>query len=345
MSLPYRDQARKSAPYALAYALGVASFWIASAIIGGTFGGFTTTTYESEGVSSSAAYQDPPPDRSDSQLPTTVVYAHVPSPADLREAAREGDLHSVRRLLSQNVAPDSADERGRTALMLAAGAGEAGIVATLISAGADTAVRSAEGETPLMAAAIRGDVETVRLLLRNDAEVFAKSKEGSTAHDLALRHKHDHVARLIADEIDRINRERILVTRAQFLLAKLGFNPGGIDGKLGPRTRDAIIRFQRDQELELDGRVTNGLLAALDRRQKAVEEIRRANRTARAAERQKSASEAAFRRASAPAAEGGGRDGSGRSEAGGGGFFDRAGQWLERNLVPDADPSADQPDS
>ena len=48
---------------------------------------------------------------------------------------------------------------------------------------------------------------------------------------------------------------RLNVTLIQSLLQKAGFNPGKIDGKLGPKTQAAIKAFQKDQSLKVDGKV------------------------------------------------------------------------------------------
>ena len=50
-----------------------------------------------------------------------------------------------------------------------------------------------------------------------------------------------------------------LVSDVQTLLIGLGFDPGPVDGSLGPTTRRAIEAFQRSQSLPVDGRVTPAL--------------------------------------------------------------------------------------
>src|SRR5262249_9758838 len=42
-----------------------------------------------------------------------------------------------------------------------------------------------------------------------------------------------------------------------------GFNIGQPDGKLGPRTREALIAFQRQQGLRAGGRIDNQTITAL----------------------------------------------------------------------------------
>jgi hypothetical protein len=50
---------------------------------------------------------------------------------------------------------------------------------------------------------------------------------------------------------------------AQARLAGLGFDPGPIDGVLGPRTRAAVVAFQRSFGLELSGKVDDPTRAKL----------------------------------------------------------------------------------
>jgi N-acetylmuramoyl-L-alanine amidase len=55
-----------------------------------------------------------------------------------------------------------------------------------------------------------------------------------------------------------------LASAVQSELARLGYNPGVIDGVLGPQTRNAIAQFQSDRRLAVTGRIDRPLLDALD---------------------------------------------------------------------------------
>jgi peptidoglycan hydrolase-like protein with peptidoglycan-binding domain len=62
-------------------------------------------------------------------------------------------------------------------------------------------------------------------------------------------------------------RETILT--AQTLLAGLGYEPGPLDGLDGPKTRDAVRRYQADAGLPGDGRVTKALVENLSEADRA----------------------------------------------------------------------------
>ncbi len=53
------------------------------------------------------------------------------------------------------------------------------------------------------------------------------------------------------------------IASLQQLLARRGFNPGAIDGVMGPATREAIVTAQTFYKIEADGVVGSGTLAAL----------------------------------------------------------------------------------
>ena len=53
------------------------------------------------------------------------------------------------------------------------------------------------------------------------------------------------------------------ITEAQRLLQRLGFNPGGSDGKMSTRTAEAIRNFQRENDLPVTGEASVSLLGQL----------------------------------------------------------------------------------
>ena len=52
-----------------------------------------------------------------------------------------------------------------------------------------------------------------------------------------------------------------MVADTQRSLTVLGYDPGGVDGQLGPRTAEALKRYQSDHGLLVTGRASPELLA------------------------------------------------------------------------------------
>uniref|UniRef100_A0A0E0FV94 MSP domain-containing protein n=1 Tax=Oryza nivara TaxID=4536 RepID=A0A0E0FV94_ORYNI len=154
-------------------------------------------------------------------LPLLEPEAAVPDGAEqwapLHAAAARGDTGEVRRL-----GPDSMgarDREGRTALHVAAAAGEAEAAAALVDMGADAAATDARGRTPLdvarekgyqevvdvlerwelvMTAARRGDLQSLESLLSKRAGVRGRDQYGLTALHLAAIKGHCDVIALLA---------------------------------------------------------------------------------------------------------------------------------------------------
>jgi hypothetical protein len=91
------------------------------------------------------------------------------SSAALRRAAESGDVRRLREILGAPVRIDAPDERGRTALILAASRGQAESVDMLLAHGADPNAADANGTTPLKAALAAGQPAIVASLRRAGA--------------------------------------------------------------------------------------------------------------------------------------------------------------------------------
>lgn len=59
---------------------------------------------------------------------------------------------------------------------------------------------------------------------------------------------------------DRMVADRGSVADVQQGLYELGYDPGPADGQMGPKTRSAIMAYQKDNSLPANGRLTAGLV-------------------------------------------------------------------------------------
>ncbi|WP_198388030.1 ankyrin repeat domain-containing protein [Burkholderia ubonensis] len=110
-----------------------------------------------------------------------------PDTSELAAAAREGRIDGVEKmLLKGTVGIDSCNERGNTALMLAAKYGHRDLVEYLLANGASYDLRGQAGNTALIFAAGEGYADIVELLLSHGANVNVRDVYNGTAlHDAA----------------------------------------------------------------------------------------------------------------------------------------------------------------
>jgi hypothetical protein len=127
--------------------------------------------------------------------PETEVEPDDPEIADrfgrneLWWAANEGDLDTVRDLLSRGLDPNVTDLDGEAPLHAAARWDHAEIVAELLAHGADPNVKALYETTPLHLSVRDQRVAATRLLLDHGADVNAVDAFGhAPLHDAALRH-------------------------------------------------------------------------------------------------------------------------------------------------------------
>ena len=93
--------------------------------------------------------------------------------------------------------------------------------------------------------------ETERLL-ETETQKRRQLEEGLTSQKTP-----PNASRMLSDKIKikdiEEDAEKKSVSRIQLALKNAGFDPGKIDGKLGPRTERAIIAFQKANDLVPDG--------------------------------------------------------------------------------------------
>lgn len=108
----------------------------------------------------------------------------------LMQAAKAGDIETVKDLLHRGAALDTRSEKGKTALHYAAANGHVEVVKLLLAQGAEIDARDVEWHTPLMLAAIYGCNHTVQALVQAGADPAMKTKAGNTALVYAENNNH-----------------------------------------------------------------------------------------------------------------------------------------------------------
>ncbi len=119
-------------------------------------------------------------------LLATAGITAPPGSAPVADAARMGDLASVRTLLAEGEDANAAHGDGMSALHWAAQRGDVELARTLTQAGAAVGATTRIGDyTPLHVATEAGQAEVVELLLQAGADASARSANGTTPLHLA----------------------------------------------------------------------------------------------------------------------------------------------------------------
>ena len=117
----------------------------------------------------------------------------------LLEAAAEGDVKEIRRLIKNGENPNQADEGGITALMWAADNGHSETAKVLLDNGADPNQADKDGWTALMRAVADGHSDIAKVLLDNGATPNQANKDGITALMDAAADGHSDTAKVLLD--------------------------------------------------------------------------------------------------------------------------------------------------
>ncbi|XP_046672408.1 ankyrin repeat domain-containing protein 17-like isoform X4 [Homalodisca vitripennis] len=118
----------------------------------------------------------------------------------LAEACSDGDVGTVRKLLTEGRSVHETTEEGESLLSLACSAGYYELAQVLLAMHANVEDRGIKGDcTPLMEAASAGFVEIVRLLIAHGADVNAQSSSGNTPLMYACAGGHEHCVRVLLE--------------------------------------------------------------------------------------------------------------------------------------------------
>ena len=97
------------------------------------------------------------------------------------DAARRGDVEMLDTFIASHYPLDVQDDKGYTALILAAYNGQGKTVEQLLNAGANACVQDKRGNTALMGAIFKGELKIARRLLATDCNPDQRNGAGQTA--------------------------------------------------------------------------------------------------------------------------------------------------------------------
>jgi hypothetical protein len=114
---------------------------------------------------------------------------------DLLDAAADGDLATIKRLLAEGARVSKRGTHGITAIMMAALRGRTTTVKLLHAAGASIAEKNSYGYSALHYAAMRGQLLTLQYFLQEaGASISKATSDGKTVWDLLVLQHADPVA-------------------------------------------------------------------------------------------------------------------------------------------------------
>ena len=113
-------------------------------------------------------------------------------------SVKAGYAEMAKLLLSRHALPDTRNQFGETALMLAAGNGDLQLASLLVQHGAKVNI---SGWNPLIYAAWRGKAKLVKYLLDQGADIDAVAPNGTSALMMASRGGHIETVKLLLWEL------------------------------------------------------------------------------------------------------------------------------------------------
>ena len=193
----------------------------------------------------------------------------APAEAPVADAAREGDIETVRRLLREGADVNAAQGDGMSALHWAAERGDTEMIGVLLYAGAQVGATTRIGEyTPLHVAARNGHLEATQALLRGGADVGAVTDpSGSTPLHLAALAGSGEVVRALigagadpnAAEAEWAQTPLIFASSWNRVDAIVALIEGGADPNQAARSED--LRMSQRLDAEADRRYNEVLKA------------------------------------------------------------------------------------
>jgi uncharacterized protein len=112
-------------------------------------------------------------------------------------AVDRGDARTVQQMLKQGVEPNTVDERGDHALLVAARAGAMPVVKALVEGKAKIELRTRHGDTAIMAASFNGHLPVVKFLRESGASINYK---GWTPLLYAAHNGHTEIVKYLLEQ-------------------------------------------------------------------------------------------------------------------------------------------------
>ncbi len=126
-------------------------------------------------------------------------------PGALIEAVIEGNLDSVRRLITQKAPLDEQDDLGRTALLHAVEANEVEIAKALIAAGASINIQAENLDTPWLLAGASGRTEIIHAMIPAGPDLSIRNRYGGNALIPACERAHVETIELLLNTAIDVN--------------------------------------------------------------------------------------------------------------------------------------------
>jgi hypothetical protein len=128
----------------------------------------------------------------------------------LHATAAAGDIDGIARVLADGADVDGRDERGRTALLVATWADQAGAVRALLAAGADVDLQDDQRDNPFLVAGAEGRLAILPLLVAAGADPAITNRYGGVAVIPASERGHVETVRYLLTEttvdVNHVNR-------------------------------------------------------------------------------------------------------------------------------------------
>jgi ankyrin repeat protein/uncharacterized protein YjgD (DUF1641 family) len=123
--------------------------------------------------------------------------AGTPAAGTLLQAAKDGDVAELRRLVAAGINVDEQNAVGMTGLHWAAGYGHVEAIRVLVELGANKDAKTVGGGTPLHGAVGAGHLEAVKVLAECGANIAARDADGLTPLQLSVQFGHHQVAEVL----------------------------------------------------------------------------------------------------------------------------------------------------